>query len=99
MGEGLAAAIKARALDLGFDLVGITGAEPSVFAAEYRAWLERGWHGEMDYLARNVERRLNAREVLPDARSIIVVGMNYYTEDESVGEAVFARYARGEDYH
>ncbi len=81
MSVQLADAVKARALELGFDLVGITGAEPSVFAAEYREWLDRGYAGEMDYLARNLDRRLNPQELLPDARSIIVVGMNYYTEE------------------
>ena len=105
--ETLAEAIKARAHALGFDLVGITGAEPSAFAAEYRDWIANGYAGEMEYLARNLERRLDPRELLPDARSIIVVGMNYYADaDEGPGapipdpeRAVFARYARGDDYH
>ncbi|HLJ54902.1 MAG TPA: tRNA epoxyqueuosine(34) reductase QueG [Chthonomonadaceae bacterium] len=87
----LAQATKARAQELGFDLVGITGAEPSVFAAEYRAWLGRGFAGEMGYLERNVERRLDPRGLLPDARSIIVVGMNYYTDEEDC-----SRRARGD---
>jgi epoxyqueuosine reductase len=80
MDEKLADAVKKKALDLGFDLVGITGAEPSAFAAEYRDWIARGCAGEMDYLARNVERRLDPREILPGARSIIAVAMNYYTD-------------------
>ena len=84
MRELLADAIKHKARELGFDLVGITGAEPSAFAAEYRDWLARSFAGEMDYLSRNVDRRLNPQVLLPDARSIIVVGMNYYTE-EAVG--------------
>ena len=99
--------IKARARELGFDLVGIAGAEPSVFQAEYRAWVERGFAGEMGYLTRNMERRLDPRELLPDARSIIAVGMNYYADAEEgpgtpknePGKAIFARYARGDDYH
>ena len=99
--------IKARARELGFDLVGIAGAEPSLFQSEYRAWIERGFAGEMGYLARNIERRLDPRELLPDARSIIAVGMNYYADAEEgpgtpivePGQAVFARYARGDDYH
>src|SRR5579862_4650773 len=103
----LAERVKAKARELGFDLVGITGAEPSAFAAEYRDWLERGYAGEMTYLARNLERRLDPRELLPDAHSVIVVGMNYYADaDEGPGtpppdpdRAVFARYARGDDYH
>jgi epoxyqueuosine reductase len=102
-----AVAIKARARELGFDLVGITGAEPSVFAEEYRDWIAQGCAGEMEYLKRNLERRLDPRELLPGAKSIIVVGMNYYAdEDEGPGtpeatpdRAIFARYARGDDYH
>jgi epoxyqueuosine reductase len=100
----LAGAIKARARALGFDLVGITDAVPSAFRAEYRDWLARGYAGEMDYLQRNVERRLDPRELLPGARSIVVVGQNYYADPPSPASpdpsrAVFARYARGDDYH
>jgi epoxyqueuosine reductase len=103
-GGELAAAVKERARELGFDLVGITEAQPSAFREEYRDWLERGFAGEMDYLQRNVERRLDPRELLPGARSIIVVGLNYYTETPpstvpDSERAVFARYARGDDYH
>ncbi len=105
----LATLIKARAQELGFDLVGITGAEPSAFAVEYRDWMAQGYAGEMEYLTRNLERRLDPRQLVQDARSIIVVGMNYYTEqgtgnreqgtDEAGNAGIFARYARGEDYH
>ena len=99
--------VKARAQELGFDLVGITGAEPSVFQEAYRDWIAQGYAGEMEYLTRNLHRRLDPRELLPDARSIIVVGMNYYTgenegaetSDSGADRAVFARYARGDDYH
>ena len=113
--QDLAVLIKERAHSLGFDLAGITGAEPSAFALEYRDWIAQGYAGEMEYLTRNLERRLDPRELLPDARSIIVVGMNYYTdegkekreeekkdaaqEDAIQHQAVFARYARGDDYH
>src|SRR5579871_6643688 len=99
----LAEAIKAKAQELGFDLVGITGAEPSAFAEEYRDWIAQGYAGEMEYLTRNLHRRLDPRDLLPDARSIIVVGMNYYADaKEGPGappdpdRAVFARYARGD---
>jgi epoxyqueuosine reductase len=61
----------------------------------------------MHYLARNIERRLDPRALLPGARSIIVVAMNYYADaEEGPGaprpgpdRAIFARYARGDDYH
>ena len=103
----LTAAVKARALELGFDLVGVTGAEPSAFAEEYRDWIAQGYAGEMEYLTRNLHRRLDPRELVPNAQSIIVVGMNYYTDaEEGPGtpppdpdRALFARYARGDDYH
>jgi epoxyqueuosine reductase len=103
----LTEAIKVRARELGFDLVGVTGAEPSAFAEEYRDWVAQGYAGEMEYLTRNLHRRLDPRELVPDARSIIVVGMNYYADaEEGPGtpppdpdRALFARYARGDDYH
>jgi epoxyqueuosine reductase len=107
MDRQLAETVKTRARALGFDLVGITGAEPSAFAEEYRDWIAQGYAGEMAYLTRSLHRRLDPRELLPDARSIIVVGMNYYTDavegpgtpETDPERAVFARYARGDDYH
>lgn len=98
---GLTSAIKERALALGFDLCGIAPAVPSAFKAEFRSWIERGMHGEMGYMARDPERRLDPELVLPGARSIVVVAMNYFTESEqeSPKQAVFARYARNDDYH
>jgi epoxyqueuosine reductase len=99
--------VKARAAELGFYLVGVTGAEPSAFAEEYRDWIAQGYAGEMEYLTRNLHRRLDPRELLPGAKSVIVVGMNYYTDAEEGPDtsppdpdrALFARYAHGDDYH
>ncbi|MDE2127966.1 MAG: tRNA epoxyqueuosine(34) reductase QueG [Armatimonadetes bacterium] len=103
----LAALVKAHGRDLGFDLVGIAAAEPSLFAAEYAAWLAHGFAGEMEYLKRGLERRFDPREIVPGARSVIVVGMTYYCDEvegpgtppAEAGRAIFARYARGDDYH
>jgi epoxyqueuosine reductase len=89
-----AIALKAEAIRLGFDLVGVAALRPSDHAAFYRAWIARGSHGEMDYLARAdaVERRLHP----PDQfKSAIVVGLNYYQDSSGP----IARYARGRDYH
>jgi len=99
--------IKAKALELGFDLVGITTVEPSIFAEPYREWLANGYAGEMEYLARNVEKRLDPGLMLEGAKSLIAVGMNYYADvEEGAGtpeiggeRGIFARYARGDDYH
>src|SRR5215831_18388272 len=99
----LSESIKAKARELGFDLCGIAPAEPSSFKTEFRDWLARGYHGEMAHMARNESRRLDPRETLPSAKSIVVVAINYYTESETDtndrDRAVFARYARGDDYH
>src|SRR5437899_11937029 len=103
MYEQLVQSIKAKARELGFDLCGLAPAEPSAFKPEFLDWLARGFHGEMGYMARDPERRLNPDLIMAGARSIVVVAMNYYTESaadtEDPNRAVFARYARNEDYH
>ncbi len=65
-------------------------------------WLARGYHGTMDWMGRNPQRRSNPSEVLENCRSIISVGMNYQTDvlaDERQGNGRIARYAWGRDYH
>jgi epoxyqueuosine reductase len=99
-----ALAIKALAVQAGFELVGIAPLQPSTHAAFYQRWLAEGRHGEMSYLARPaaVARRLDPRAELPELRSAIVVGLNYHTDAEAPrtpGHGIIARYARGRDYH
>ncbi len=95
--------IKAKARELGFDLVGITRAEPLLHAGRYRAWVGQGFAGEMGYMTRDVEKRADPSRVLPEAQSIIVLGINYYTAPEvpkdSHTRGWISRYAWGEDYH
>ena len=92
----LEAQIRACARALGFDLVGITTAAPPPHTAHYRQWLTDGCHGEMHYLAKRADERADPTRVLPGARSVIVVGMNYYVANR----ACIARYAAGtRDYH
>ncbi len=65
-------------------------------------WLERGYQGSMAWMERAPERRTDPREVLPGCRSVISLGMNYYTDswaDERPGFGRIARYAWGQDYH
>lgn len=99
----LAERIKEQTKELGFQLVGIAPAVPSEHGAFFAVWLERGYAGDMDYMARNIERRLNILETMPEARSVLVVGWNYYQPaDEPVADGSrgrIARYARGKDYH
>lgn len=71
--------INAKASTLGFDLMGITSAAPLAQGGRLRAWVAQGFAGEMGYMSRDVEKRVDPSRVLPEVRSIIVLGMNYYT--------------------
>src|SRR5690349_20283198 len=95
--------IKSHARSLGFDLVGVAGVGPTPEALFYPEWLERGYAGEMQYLERQAPARLDVRQVLPDARSVIVCAVNYNTDRARTtfdrARAWISRYAWGEDYH
>jgi epoxyqueuosine reductase len=91
-------AIKARAKELGLDACGITSADPARHAAFYHQWTSDGKAGEMQWLSRDPERRTDPAKVLPGARSIIVVGLNYW-QPQPKGRGRIAKYALGEDYH
>jgi epoxyqueuosine reductase len=93
---------KALALAVGFDLAGIADAVPRLETEFLRDWLARGFGGEMAYLARRVEERVDPRRVLDGARSIVVVGLLYdpeFSAVDSPSTAAIARYAGGDDYH
>lgn len=97
---------KERAHQLGFDLVGVTHPQASEHTDLYTNWLAQGYHAEMGYLARPdaVKKRADARHVMPEARSILVVGMNYYPGEYAAGGSKglrgrVSRYAWGADYH
>jgi len=91
------AQIKQAARDLGFNLVGITTAAPPPHIAAYRQWIADGCHGDMTWMARNPDRRTDLQQILPGARSVIVVGMNYCP---SAPTPQIARYAQlPGDYH
>jgi epoxyqueuosine reductase len=99
-------AIKSTARDLGFDLVGITTADPFPDSdAVFQRWIDAGMQAGMDYMARHRDRVGNPQAVRAGTRSIIAVAMNYYAgESEPVdldGElrGRIARYAWGDDYH
>lgn len=95
--------IKAAAAELGFDIVGIAKAEPlDVEGARFMNWLAGGFHGEMKWLEREPERRTDPRSIFPEARSVVVVALNYYTPYEHLSEGnkgKISRYAWGDDYH
>jgi epoxyqueuosine reductase len=99
----LSALVKRLAIDAGFDLVGIARAEMSAYGEAYRQWIAAGKHGEMHYLAKDVEERVDLTKKLPWAKSVICVGLAYWQNknetdsDSQIGK--IARYAWGRDYH
>jgi epoxyqueuosine reductase len=100
--EDLVERVRGLALGVGFDVVGVAPAEPTPESEFLREWIARGYAGEMHYLARRVEERVDPRRLLEGARSILVVGLVYDPgprADPSPGAARVARYAGGEDYH
>ena len=96
MSDSLESAIKQRAGELGFDPVGITSLGPARTYAEFRAWLDQGYSGEMTYLPRGADKRRDTRLPFEGVRSAIVVGLNYGGKQPA---GTIARYARGADYH
>ncbi len=98
----LAAAVLERARELGFDKAGIARAGPAPRGEALGAWLDRGFHGGMAFLARAPGRRRDPALLMPGARSIVCVAKNYYTPDppaEDPREGRISRHAWGEDYH
>lgn len=92
--------IKKAALDLGFTTVGIAPVQVELGHEFLLDWLAQGWNGTMDYMVRHAELRRSAENLLPGARSAIVVTLNYHQPGEAgPGQARIAQYAKGRDYH
>jgi epoxyqueuosine reductase len=75
---------------------------PELLCARLSEWLRRGYHGAMGWMAREPARRADPQAVLPGCRSVVSVGLNYFTDrraDERPGYGRIARYAWGKDYH
>ena len=95
-----------KARELGFDLVGFAPAAVGAREqARLDAFLAAGQHGDMDWMARNAERRRDPRVLWPEARSVIVLATNYGPERDPLGDlgardrANISVYARNRDYH
>ncbi len=94
--------LKAAALELGFSLAGVCPAVPPPGLHRLHDWLAAGFAGELAYLAGRAEAYADPGKVLPGARSIVMLAMNYRTAEpaESMpGAARSSRYAWGTDYH
>ncbi|MEA1886055.1 MAG: tRNA epoxyqueuosine(34) reductase QueG [Bacteroidota bacterium] len=93
--------IKNKALALGFDLCGIARVRPlDEHRQKLRNWLAKTYHAEMTYMTRHYEKRINPSLLVPDARTVIVTGVNYFNKYEPRDDQPeFAIYALGKDYH
>ena len=96
--------LKDKALAIGFDLVGITTADPldDLHVEQLRKWLDCGYAADMGYMHRNFEKRVNPGALLEGARSVVCVALNYTPETEFEDNheiARIARFALYEDYH
>lgn len=98
---------KQKARELGFNLFGLTRAEPSPTLAAYKRWIAQGMHGKMGYIAREdrIIRREDLTNIVPGAESIVMVGLDYRTlniSDKFLNDPMrgrIASYAWGLDYH
>jgi epoxyqueuosine reductase len=82
-GEKLKTRLASMATEIGFDSCRIAACESPAYAKEFRAWLRDGAHGEMNYMQRGEEKRCDPQNVLPGARSIVVLALNYFQGNES----------------
>src|SRR5215216_4138192 len=101
--------LKARLVclskEIGFDACRVAACNVPAHANDFREWLRDGRHGEMNYMQHGEAKRCDPEKILPGARSIIVLALNYFQRDGARGTAAtgrtgrIARYAWGDDYH
>ena len=94
--------IKSEALSIGFLSCGISKAEfLSEEAPKLETWLKSGFNGEMSYMERNFDKRLDPRLLVPGCKSVISLLFNYHTEKKIKKdcEPKISSYAYGKDYH
>ena len=87
----------------GFDLIGFAETEDlNLETSRMAEWLNEGYHAGMDYMTRSLDRRKDVKKILSSAKSIISLGMNYYTHEiysDEKNKGKVSRYAWGKDYH
>lgn len=113
------AELKARlvefARELGFDSCRVAACSPPAHADKFDDWLREGAHGEMEYMARGEEKRRDPQKILPGAKSVVVLALNYFQGEMEAArpraaearpargragsKGRIARYAWGDDYH
>ena len=99
--------IKRWGLALGFDHIGITDTNLKAAEAEHQAWIAKGFHGEMDYMAKHGVKRTQPAELVPNTIRVISARLDYLPPNAADSETVMqdnskafiSRYALGRDYH
>ncbi|MDH7606021.1 MAG: tRNA epoxyqueuosine(34) reductase QueG [Melioribacter sp.] len=95
--------VIAKAKELGFDLIGFARAE--ILEKEIKnlkVWLSKGYNATMEYMNKNIEKRYDVKNILPEAKSVISLAINYFVNDNYTnknGTGKVSRYAWGKDYH
>nr|WP_245245475.1 tRNA epoxyqueuosine(34) reductase QueG [Methylocaldum sp. RMAD-M] len=105
--SALAAKIKTWGKELGFQQVGIADTDLSAAEQQLQKWIDEGFHGEMDYMARHGTKRSRPEELVPGTLRVISVRMDYLPENRTTVRerlddqtaAFISRYALGRDYH
>jgi epoxyqueuosine reductase len=105
--SALKSEIRSLAATFGFQALGVSPVDLNADGAHLREWVERGWHGQMDYMSRHGSKRWQPAELVPGTLSVISARMNYWPAGGADPLAVLAsgelgyvsRYALGRDYH
>jgi epoxyqueuosine reductase len=102
----LAEKIRTWAAELGFQQLGISDVELGEHPAYLERWLDAGYHGEMDYMAKHGKRRGHPDQLLPGTLRVLSLRMDYLSGDtqpltvlEAADKAYISRYTLGRDYH
>ena len=95
--------LKMKTAELGFSSIGIARAELlNEEGIHLREWFSNGYHASMHWLERDIEKRLNVTKILPNAKSLICVALNYFTPSQHSSDPALgkiSRYAWSDDYH
>src|SRR6056297_111819 len=93
--------IKQKALELGFSAIGISKAEClEKESKQLKEWINKRFHGEMQYMENHFEKRVDPRKLVAGAKSVISVLYNYYPKEQQKKDTYqISKYAYGRDYH
>jgi epoxyqueuosine reductase len=101
--DSITSQIKSKAYELGFDACGIApaGEVDTGIKTKFSSWLSEGRHGKMQYMENYLEKRMNPALLVPGAKSVICLAMNYHQRNFQPENSQYkvSQYAAGKDYH